>query len=345
MDDKIKGCIFGLAIGDAVGLRYENVKPKDINENNIGKVCFGGSISDDTEHMLLISKSILKTSNIKDFEKDFKCELKKWMFSFPVNIGKTTLISIMRSFFKSGYGIKGTGNGSVMRIAPVGLIFYNDNKKLIEYATSSCKITHNSEESVVNSIAISTLIAYILKNNINEKNKPSLENLRNLLDSISHSIFWKETIDELEKAILDDIEPIALVEKWTKGKGAVGYTKYSTLLSIFCWFKYYGDYEKTIKEIIKCGGDTDTNAAIVGSITGATIGFSNIPEHLVNKIGDLIIRKSTLDNLSQSISERKNNVSTWKIHSFGVLKNVFSLFYFTLLLTKVNLLSIFKIKH
>jgi ADP-ribosylglycohydrolase len=128
--NKIKGCVFGLAISDAVGLRYENVKPIYINEKNIGKVCFGGSISDDTEHMFLISKSIVNSNNIDEFEKDFKNELKKRMISSPVNIGKTTLISIMRSLYKSGYGVKGTGNGSIMGISPVGLIFHNDNEKL-----------------------------------------------------------------------------------------------------------------------------------------------------------------------------------------------------------------------
>lgn len=345
MEDKIKGCLYGLSIGDAIGLRYENVKPKDINENNIGKVCFGGAISDDTEHMILISKSILNTENIKDFENDFKNELKKWLISFPVNIGKTTLYSIIRSFFKSGYGIKGTGNGSVMRIAPVGLIFHKDHNKLVKYASSSCRITHNAEESIINSIAIAKLISEILNKNWDKNNKPEIDNVLKLLGSISKEEFWTNTINELKDAFDNDIEPIDLVYSWTKEKGALGYTKYSTLLSIYCWIKYYGDYEKTLKEIIKCGGDTDTNAAIVGALTGATIGYNEIPNELKNKINDLTVSRKDIDNLSKAIIENKNIIKTNKIHYLGMFKNVFSLFYFITLLTKVNILSLFKIKH
>lgn len=344
-NDKVKGCVFGLAIGDAVGLRYENVKPKDINEKNIGKVCFGGSISDDTEHMILISKSILNTKNITDFENDFKKELQKWMISFPVNIGKTTFKSIFRSFVKSGYGVAGTGNGSVMRIAPIGLIFSDNPEKLQEYSEYSCRITHNSDESVINSIAISTLIAHIINNDFNRENKPDLKNIINELRNISEDKFWLDTINELKKAIESDIEPIELVKGWTGKLGAVGYTKYSTLLSIYCWWKYYGDYEKTIVEIIKCGGDADTNAAIAGSLAGVTVGYKEIPEKLILKVNDLIIKKETLNVLSESIINKKNNISTWKIHYLGIFKNIFSLFYFSVLMIKVYFLAIFNKKH
>lgn len=344
-NDKVKGCVFGLAIGDAVGLRYENVKPNWINEKNIGKVCFGGAISDDTEHMFLISKSILKTNNIIDFKNYFRKELQKWIFSLPVNIGKTTGISIIRSFFKSGYGVAGTGNGSVMRIAPVGLIFHNDILSLNDYAEASCRITHNSDESVVNSIAIARLIAYIINKEINEKNKPKLSDVIELLKSISPAKFWIDTIFELEESINNNIEPIELVNKWTHGNGASGYTKYSTLLSIYCWWKYYGDYEKTITEIIKCGGDTDTNAAIVGAIVGVTIGYKNIPKSLNSKVKDLIIRNITLNKLSDSITNKTSDVSTWKIHCFGIFKNIFSLFYFSVLILKVLIFLLFRIKH
>lgn len=345
INDKIKGTIYGLAIGDCIGLRYENIRPEEINEKNIGKTCLTGIISDDTEHMFLITKSILNTRDIQNFEKDFKKELKQWLISFPINIGKTTLYSIIRSFFKKGYGLQGTGNGSVMRIAPIGLLFREDENKLKEYAESSCRITHNSIESVINSIAIASLIAYIINNNLNKDNKPKIEEILNVLKSLSSEEFWILSLNELEDYLINDIEPLEIVEKWTNGKGALGYTKYSTLLSIYCWLKYYGDYNKTIIEIIKCGGDTDTNAAIVGSLAGATIGFSNISSNLVNKLNDPIITKKDLDILSFSIINKENNIKTWKIKYLGFLKNIISLFYFLIMITKIKLMYIFKIKH
>jgi ADP-ribosyl-[dinitrogen reductase] hydrolase len=43
-------------------------------------------------------------------------------------------------------------------------------------------------------------------------------------------------------------------------------------------------YDKSIKEIIKGGGDTDTNACIVGGMIGAMIGLSNLPKEPKDKV-------------------------------------------------------------
>mmetsp|Transcript_18506 Transcript_18506/g.16383 ORF Transcript_18506/g.16383 Transcript_18506/m.16383 type:complete len:157 (-) Transcript_18506:32-502(-) len=43
-------------------------------------------------------------------------------------------------------------------------------------------------------------------------------------------------------------------------------------------------YEKCIKETLKGGGDTDTNACIVGGVIGAMIGFSKLPETPKEKV-------------------------------------------------------------
>ena len=43
-------------------------------------------------------------------------------------------------------------------------------------------------------------------------------------------------------------------------------------------------YYDAIRQIVKEGGDTDTNGAIAGGIIGALIGYNNIPQDLCNKV-------------------------------------------------------------
>jgi len=45
-------------------------------------------------------------------------------------------------------------------------------------------------------------------------------------------------------------------------------------------------YEEAMNQILLKGGDTDTNAAIVGGIMGAAVGLSNIPPAWVQKMMD-----------------------------------------------------------
>jgi ADP-ribosylglycohydrolase len=343
--NKIKGCLFGLSIGDAIGLRYETVKPKNIKEKNIGKSCIFGAVSDDTEQMILITKSLLETKNINEFKDNFRKKLQLWLLTLPINIGKTTLKSIMKSFISKGYGTAGTGNGSVMRIAPIGLIFKNDQEKIKEYTEVSCRITHNSDESVVNSIAIAILISYILNNNLTKDSKLNIPEILILLKNLDDSSFWQCTVRELEEAIKTNIEPIDLVKNWTGDKGAIGYTKYSTLLSIYCWIKYYGDYKKSIIEIIKCGGDSDTNAAILGSLMGVSVGYDNLPIEWLNKLNDIVVSVKDINIAASSIANNKSKIKLWKFILFGAMKNTISIIYFSLLLLKVFIFSLFSLKH
>lgn len=45
-----------------------------------------------------------------------------------------------------------------------------------------------------------------------------------------------------------------------------------------------GDFFIAIKESIRQGGDTDTNACIVGGLLGAAVGSENLPEHMANPV-------------------------------------------------------------
>jgi ADP-ribosyl-[dinitrogen reductase] hydrolase len=64
----------------------------------------------------------------------------------------------------------------------------------------------------------------------------------------------------------------------------IGWTKHAFVLS-FYWLLILDEedqkcYHKAVRRTIQCGGDTDTNAAIVGGMVGALVGISAIPEEM-----------------------------------------------------------------
>jgi len=60
--------------------------------------------------------------------------------------------------------------------------------------------------------------------------------------------------------------------------GTSSYTFESVPFSIATFMRHPTDFKAALKEAVEAGGDTDTNAAIVGSLVGANVGINNIPD-------------------------------------------------------------------
>lgn len=67
-----------------------------------------------------------------------------------------------------------------------------------------------------------------------------------------------------------------------------GFIKHAFVLSFYYLLRSaeqgQQDYYKTIKEIVSLGGDTDTNACIVGGMLGALVGFKQLDQNMVKKL-------------------------------------------------------------
>jgi ADP-ribosylglycohydrolase len=48
-------------------------------------------------------------------------------------------------------------------------------------------------------------------------------------------------------------------------------------VALFAWLRHRGDFTASVASSIRCGGDTDTVAAIVGSLAGCEVGVDGIP--------------------------------------------------------------------
>jgi hypothetical protein len=61
---------------------------------------------------------------------------------------------------------------------------------------------------------------------------------------------------------------------------------HSVPAALHAWFLFPRNFSAAVTGAIRCGGDTDTVAAIVGAIVGAGVGKSGIPERWLNDLWD-----------------------------------------------------------
>ncbi|MBI3410613.1 MAG: ADP-ribosylglycohydrolase family protein [Planctomycetes bacterium] len=67
-------------------------------------------------------------------------------------------------------------------------------------------------------------------------------------------------------------------------KGITGYIYHTVPAVLYCWLRYPGDFRRAVEEIIDLSGDSDTTAALVGALVGATSGIGGIPADWLDRI-------------------------------------------------------------
>ncbi|VTR94306.1 adp-ribosylation crystallin j1 : ADP-ribosylglycohydrolase OS=Rivularia sp. PCC 7116 GN=Riv7116_3749 PE=4 SV=1: ADP_ribosyl_GH [Gemmata massiliana] len=60
-------------------------------------------------------------------------------------------------------------------------------------------------------------------------------------------------------------------------RGATGYMYHTVPVALYAWLRYPDDFRTAVQSAIRCGGDTDTVAAITGALVGARVGKTGIP--------------------------------------------------------------------
>ena len=98
----IVGAILGTAIGDALGLPYENLSRRRgvrlLGEPERYRFFFGrGMVSDDTEHTCLVAQALLASGGDPDrYVRQLGWRLRWWLLSMPVGLGRATLLASLK---------------------------------------------------------------------------------------------------------------------------------------------------------------------------------------------------------------------------------------------------------
>ncbi|WP_294346572.1 ADP-ribosylglycohydrolase family protein, partial [uncultured Clostridium sp.] len=186
MRKKIAGAIYGMALGDAMGMPSELWGREKVRkyfgkieglldgpkENSVACNYKKGQFTDDTGQALVIIDS-LNDTNFKPNSRDIAIKLLKWAEkenAFENNIlGPTSKVALAN--FRDGINSKAVtdkalSNGSAMRIAPIGCLFNSHNKeKLADFVYSVSEVTHTSDITIAGAAMIAVAVSSAIENN------------------------------------------------------------------------------------------------------------------------------------------------------------------------------------
>ena len=251
--------MWGAIIGDLAGSIYEFGQIKEISQVEVRNLIEDNSFfSDDTILTIAILDAILNNENYEFY-------LKKYAKDYAAY--KPNFNPYFKNVFSPGFSnwvngdIPGIskGNGAMMRISPVGY-FFNTKEEVIKNVQLATIPSHNSLEAV-NCATKVAMVIYLARSGLSK--------------------------EEIIKELNLDFSYIPFIKFNMTCNDTISNCLYATFTS--------NSFDESIRKVISYGGDTDTNACIVGSMAEALYG---IDEKLIDeakaKIPDKFVKKLTL---------------------------------------------------
>jgi ADP-ribosylglycohydrolase len=165
------------------------------------------------------------------------------------------------------------GNGSAMRVTPLGAYFAEDLATCVEQARLSSLVTHTHPEGVAGAIAVAVAaaVAWQLRDNANR------DAVGNFFESILHHTPESKVLRGILVANTTPADtPVADVAR-ALGNGSLVTAPDTVPFCIWMAAHHLHQFPEAIAKTISAGGDCDTNAAIVGGIVSLSAGRNSIP--------------------------------------------------------------------
>lgn len=323
--DKIRGCMIGGAIGDALGYQIEfeiGVSPRQITRFLSGK----GLISDDTQMMLFTANALVWRENrqatrgiamlpqdaiklayfdwLETQEKVSKHDSVTWLSKVPeLNMvrrpGMTCLTALEERIKRSGDDLSfdrpindSKGCGAVMRVAPIGL--YVRPNKVGEVAAYSAAITHGHPLAILTAFVMAKTISHI----VSEDTEIEVAVKKAVFDMIKwqpdyyknnrrHKLNWDTEKNELRELTEFAME---LADSGMEDQAAIAKLGQGFVAEEALAIAVYSavKHKNSFEEAVICAVNHDGDSDSTGAMTGNIIGA---------KLGFNAIPKYYVDNV------------------------------------------------
>ena len=298
LNQKFEGCLYGAIVGDALGGPYE-FKDRGSYKATI-KYNTGGSFNlrkgewtDDTSMALCAINSIIEHKGV-----DYIDLMKKWNMwykdgymssrSVCYDIGMTTSRSLMlyehtKELFSGPSHPRYSGNGGIMRFAPIAVYCYNKNKdEQLKLGEDYSSLTHPSPICKYSARLLMKVLQTIFKN-------PTMTKTQ-----IIHAVNQDGLTDEMKEII------VGALSKTEDQISTSGFVVHSLEAALWSFLKT-NTFIDGLYMLINMGEDTDTVGAIYGQIAGAYYGKDGIDKYYIENLYKYDFLKETIDTFLKNI--------------------------------------------
>lgn len=273
---QVLGCLYGGALGDAFASASEHRVGVDASAYEPD-----WQVTDDTQLTVATCEAILKGAGRVSAEQIAASLGEAYVEGKLTGLGSSTL-GALRALSRGGHwalsGISGeraAGNGAAMRIAPVALLLDLEEWGDRQVFGDVVRITHKNEEALAGAQALARSIRYLM-----EHRSPRPEAL---YAAVASGLFDSHTRDRIEQMAK---EPLGSYEEAASQIGTSGFAAHSVPVAMVAAMEVIGGdghFEAIMRQVVACGGDTDTIASMAGQLSGVARGFDALPaEFLVN---------------------------------------------------------------
>ena len=286
------GALLGACCGDAAGAALE-FYPNPIEADTVawalsmpggGQLHIGkGQITDDTELAVSLTHALIGRDVSAGFPEEAVAEAyRAWFRSGPFDVGQTisNACFISEDEYVKGFlaetvrkrvkkvNFWSESNGAMMRCIPMAIWLRGvEWKKAIEMIKAETTLTHSSPAAIDANVAYLLAVRYLLMN-------PG--GIKGAIAAAESYIYGgaDPKVIEWYNQSREDIR----MKKYV-AKPKIGHVRHAFMLAFYHLRKASG-FKEAMEHTLLAGGDTDTNAAIVGGMIGALVGYHGIPDEI-----------------------------------------------------------------
>jgi poly(ADP-ribose) glycohydrolase ARH3 len=303
---RFQGCLLGLAIGDALGGKFEAQSAEGIRARfpTVSSLIDYPQeeiwYTDDTQMAIGVAETLADHGEIVERH---LCTAfaSNYVPSRGYGRGARAVLEAMEEgrdyrqvaeqYFPGG----SYGNGAAMRVAPVGLLFRDDQSRLWEQARLSALPTHLHPLGIEGAQLLALAVA--LGSHSQSLDRDTF--FTNLLTACQSAAYRTKLEEAARVRTADDLSHL--------GNRIEALESVPTAIASFALTPE--SFEETVSHVIFVGGDTDTLAAMAGAVSGAYLGIDRLPQRLVGLVESSPKGRSYLLELADRLFARHRQLT------------------------------------